>query len=42
MAFMMPALIWRVLDEERLLASHLPGYSEYQQRVRWRLVPRIW
>ena len=39
---MMPFLIWRLLDEERLLARNLPGYTEYQQRVRYRLVPFVW
>ncbi len=37
-----PALIWRILDEETLLCSDLPGYSEYMQRVRYRLVPFLW
>jgi len=37
-----PLLVWRLLDEERLLARSLPGYREYQQRVRYRLVPGIW
>jgi protein-S-isoprenylcysteine O-methyltransferase Ste14 len=41
-AAMMPFLIWRLLDEERLLAAELPGYSDYQKKVRFRLVPRIW
>ncbi|HXJ82730.1 MAG TPA: isoprenylcysteine carboxylmethyltransferase family protein [Candidatus Methylomirabilis sp.] len=39
---MVPFLIWRLLDEERLLAKHLPAYTEYQQRVRHRLVPFVW
>jgi protein-S-isoprenylcysteine O-methyltransferase Ste14 len=39
---MAPFLIWRLLDEERLLAASLPGYAEYQQRVRYRLVPFVW
>jgi protein-S-isoprenylcysteine O-methyltransferase Ste14 len=39
---MMPFLIWRLFDEERFLAENLPGYSEYQQRVRHRLVPLVW
>jgi protein-S-isoprenylcysteine O-methyltransferase Ste14 len=39
---MLPSLIWRLLDEERLLARDLPGYREYQQRVRYRLIPSIW
>jgi protein-S-isoprenylcysteine O-methyltransferase Ste14 len=38
----MPALIWRLLDEERFLARSLPGYVEYQSRVRYRLLPPIW
>jgi protein-S-isoprenylcysteine O-methyltransferase Ste14 len=38
----MPALIWRILDEERLLAKNLPGYSEYLDRVKYRLVPFVW
>ena len=39
---MMPFLIWRLFDEERFLANHLPGYREYQKRVQHRLVPYIW
>jgi protein-S-isoprenylcysteine O-methyltransferase Ste14 len=39
---MMPFLIWRLLDEERFLAENLAGYSEYQQRVRYRLMPFVW
>ncbi len=38
----LPALVWRLLDEERFLASNLPGYAEYQGRVRYRLLPGIW
>jgi protein-S-isoprenylcysteine O-methyltransferase Ste14 len=37
-----PALIWRLLDEERFLARNLPGYVAYQDRVRYRLLPLIW
>jgi len=40
--FSLPFLIARLLDEERLLASELPGYVEYMTRVRSRLVPGIW
>ena len=39
---MLPFLIWRLLDEERFLALNLRGYTEYQKKVRHRLVPRIW
>jgi protein-S-isoprenylcysteine O-methyltransferase Ste14 len=38
----MPALIWRLIDEERFLASRLPGYTAYQQQVRYRLIPGVW
>ena len=41
-AAMMPALIWRLLNEERFLVKNLPGYAEYQNKVRHRLVPFIW
>jgi protein-S-isoprenylcysteine O-methyltransferase Ste14 len=39
---LVPVLIWRLMDEERFLAEHLPGYREYQGRVRYRLLPPIW
>jgi protein-S-isoprenylcysteine O-methyltransferase Ste14 len=38
---MVPALIWRLLDEERLLAKELLEYPEYCAKVRWRLIPGI-
>jgi protein-S-isoprenylcysteine O-methyltransferase Ste14 len=41
-AAMAPFLVWRLLDEERFLAADLAGYAEYQQRVRYRLVPFVW
>jgi protein-S-isoprenylcysteine O-methyltransferase Ste14 len=37
-----PVLVWRILDEEIFLRRDLPGYAEYMQRVRYRLVPRLW
>jgi protein-S-isoprenylcysteine O-methyltransferase Ste14 len=40
--FIVPVLIWRLLDEERLLRKELPGYVEYTQEVRYRLVPCLW
>jgi protein-S-isoprenylcysteine O-methyltransferase Ste14 len=39
---MLPFLIWRLLDEDRFLAKNLRGYTEYQERVRYRLVPFVW
>jgi protein-S-isoprenylcysteine O-methyltransferase Ste14 len=35
-------LVWRIFDEEKLLRDDLPGYAEYTQRVRYRLVPFVW
>ncbi len=35
-------LIVRLLDEERYLSHHLPGYDEYCQKVTYRLIPRVW
>ena len=42
LAAFVPVLIWRLADEERLLARDLPGYTEYQSRVRYRLIPFVW
>jgi protein-S-isoprenylcysteine O-methyltransferase Ste14 len=39
---MFPALIWRLRDEEAFLTRNLPGYAEYAQGVRYRLVPLVW
>jgi protein-S-isoprenylcysteine O-methyltransferase Ste14 len=39
---MMPALIWRLFDEEKFLARNLAGYVEYQNKVRYRLIPLVW
>src|SRR5262245_42975122 len=41
LAATLPFLIWRLFDEERFLAKNLPGYVNYQRRVRWRLIPGI-
>jgi len=35
-------LIVRIRGEETLLCRELPGYTEYTQRVRWRLLPFLW
>ena len=42
LAALLPFLMWRLFDEERFLAESLPGYVEYQRKVRHRLIPRIW
>ncbi len=33
---------WRLLDEEKFLLKNLPGYADYQNKVKFRLVPFIW
>lgn len=38
----MSALIWRIFDEEKLLMKGLTGYVEYQNKVRYRLIPFVW
>jgi protein-S-isoprenylcysteine O-methyltransferase Ste14 len=35
-------IIWRLLDEERYLSAHLPGYREYCAKVTHHLIPSIW
>ena len=40
---MYPVLIAkRIRNEEQVLEAGLPGYREYKQKVRWRLIPYIW
>ena len=41
-AAILPALIWRLFEEEKFLARNLAGYVEYQNSVRYRLVPMVW
>jgi protein-S-isoprenylcysteine O-methyltransferase Ste14 len=35
-------IVFRILDEEKLLTEELAGYREYAQRVRYRLMPNVW
>lgn len=44
LASLIPAavLALRIVFEERVLRSALPGYTTYSARVRWRLVPGFW
>ena len=34
--------VLRTAKEDRMLREELPGYPEYAQRIRYRLVPGIW
>ncbi len=41
-AFIVPILVLRLLNEEKMLRRELPGYAEYCQRTPWRLIPFVW
>jgi protein-S-isoprenylcysteine O-methyltransferase Ste14 len=41
-ALLVPVLVWRILDEEKLLSHELSGYTEYAHDVRFRLMPFVW
>ena len=36
------AIIWRLVEEEKFLLVHLPGYREYCAKTKYRLIPFIW
>jgi protein-S-isoprenylcysteine O-methyltransferase Ste14 len=35
-------LAWRLVEEERYLSLHLPGYDAYREHTRYRLIPFVW
>lgn len=35
-------IVRRIRNEEDVLRAELDGYSDYMERVRWRLIPYIW
>jgi len=35
-------LVFRILNEEKVLLRDLPGYVEYCRKVRYRMIPRVW
>ena len=35
-------IIARLKNEEELLTKELPGYAEYKQKVKYRIIPYIW
>ena len=41
-ALFVPLTIFRLLNEEKILNRDLPGYADYCQRTRYRLVPGVW
>lgn len=41
-ALLIPVIVLRLLNEEKVLRRELPGYAEYCERTRYRLAPYIW
>lgn len=39
---MFPLLYQRVKHEEAFLSQNLPGYTEYMQKVQYRIIPYVW
>lgn len=39
---LLPLIVVRLLNEEEVLLRELPGYKEYCQKTRYRLIPFIW
>ena len=37
-----PVIMTRIKDEEVMLSEELDGYTQYKEKVRWRLIPYIW
>lgn len=35
-------IVFRIRNEEQVLAKGLPGYMDYQRKVRYRLIPFVW
>jgi len=35
-------IVWRLREEEKFLLGNLSGYSEYREKVRYRLLPLVW
>lgn len=42
MLLYLPLIVRRIRNEETILEKGLPGYREYKQRVKYRLIPFIW
>ena len=41
-AFYPAVIVVRLKDEEELLTKELPGYAEYKQKVKYRIIPFMW
>ena len=42
MVIFLSTLVIRITNEEKVLRDGLPGYSDYANRVRYRLIPLVW
>jgi protein-S-isoprenylcysteine O-methyltransferase Ste14 len=42
MLLYVPLIIIRIHHEEKILEASLPGYTEYQNRTKYRLIPLVW
>ena len=42
MLFYIPIIARRIQNEEEVLEAGLQGYKEYKERVRYKVIPRIW
>ena len=42
MLLYVPIIVKRIRNEEKVLEEGLPGYAEYESRVRFRLFPGVW
>jgi protein-S-isoprenylcysteine O-methyltransferase Ste14 len=42
MAAISLAIVFRIINEESVLCKDLPGYKEYCQKTKYRLIPYIW
>ena len=41
-AFYPAVIVVRLTDEEELLTKELPGYEDYKQKVKYRIIPFVW
>lgn len=41
-ALLLPIYVLRILNEEKVLRAGLPGYTEYCEKMRWRILPGVW
>ena len=42
MLLYVPVIVMRIRNEEKVLEKGLPGYTEYEKKVKHRLIPFVW